>query len=185
MIKNVFLFFRYQVLAGVIEQRLLEPLLHKHKLMLSAISFAVRTGNTFLGSLLWEFITLIWHNPFAKNCSSSLNDSPFSTLPWQVGGLCSMARTTIMLGSKRAAAISYFIVKFGLVLVHYKAIHKLGKLTPVWFPLFLGLFGYLYTHRKTVQAELTVCILYSFSPYIPTFFFFNFFYFSHFLRIPL
>ncbi|XP_059431128.1 protein RETICULATA-RELATED 4, chloroplastic-like [Corylus avellana] len=44
---------RYQVLAGVIEQRLLEPLLHKHKLMLGAISFAVRTGNTFLGSLLW------------------------------------------------------------------------------------------------------------------------------------
>ncbi|KAB1227628.1 hypothetical protein CJ030_MR1G010521 [Morella rubra] len=44
---------RYQVLAGVIEQRFLEPLLHKHKLMLSAICFAVRTGNTFLGSLLW------------------------------------------------------------------------------------------------------------------------------------
>ncbi|KAK4763023.1 hypothetical protein SAY86_008791 [Trapa natans] len=44
---------RYQVLAGVIEQRILEPLLHKHKLMLSAICFAVRTGNTFLGSLLW------------------------------------------------------------------------------------------------------------------------------------
>ncbi|KAE8710596.1 putative poly(p)/ATP NAD kinase [Hibiscus syriacus] len=44
---------RYQVLAGVIEQRMLEPLLHKHKLMLSAICFAVRTGNTYLGSLLW------------------------------------------------------------------------------------------------------------------------------------
>ncbi|KAL6563904.1 Protein RETICULATA-RELATED 4, chloroplastic [Orobanche hederae] len=44
---------RYQVLAGVIEQRLLEPLLHQHKLFLSAICFAVRTGNTFLGSLLW------------------------------------------------------------------------------------------------------------------------------------
>ncbi|KAL5538567.1 hypothetical protein UlMin_043683 [Ulmus minor] len=44
---------RYQVLAGVIEQRLLEPLLHKHKLILSALCFAVRTGNTFLGSLLW------------------------------------------------------------------------------------------------------------------------------------
>ncbi|KAK2993811.1 hypothetical protein RJ640_027689 [Escallonia rubra] len=44
---------RYQVLAGVIEQRLLEPLLHKHKLILSAICFAVRTGNTFVGSLLW------------------------------------------------------------------------------------------------------------------------------------
>ncbi|KAL6853915.1 hypothetical protein ACP4OV_019944 [Aristida adscensionis] len=44
---------RYQVLAGVIEQRMLEPLLHKHKILLSAMCFAVRTGNTFLGSLLW------------------------------------------------------------------------------------------------------------------------------------
>ncbi|XP_022934115.1 protein RETICULATA-RELATED 4, chloroplastic-like [Cucurbita moschata] len=44
---------RYQILAGVIEQRMLEPLLHKHKLALSAICFAVRTGNTFLGSLMW------------------------------------------------------------------------------------------------------------------------------------
>ncbi|KAL6966529.1 Protein RETICULATA-RELATED 4, chloroplastic [Sarracenia purpurea var. burkii] len=44
---------RYQVLAGVIEQRILEPLLHQHKLLLSALCFAVRTGNTFLGSLLW------------------------------------------------------------------------------------------------------------------------------------
>ncbi|KAJ6385214.1 hypothetical protein OIU77_028410 [Salix suchowensis] len=44
---------RYQILAGVIEQRILEPMLHQHKIMLSALSFAVRTGNTFLGSLLW------------------------------------------------------------------------------------------------------------------------------------
>ncbi|KGN58569.1 protein RETICULATA-RELATED 4, chloroplastic [Cucumis sativus] len=44
---------RYQIIAGVIEQRILEPLLHKHKLALSAICFAVRTGNTFLGSLMW------------------------------------------------------------------------------------------------------------------------------------
>lgn len=44
---------RYQILAGVIEQRILEPLLHNQKLMLSALCFAVRTGNTFLGSLLW------------------------------------------------------------------------------------------------------------------------------------
>ena len=49
---------RYQVLAGVIEQRMLEPLLHQRKLILSAASFAVRTGNTFLGSLLWVFCTL-------------------------------------------------------------------------------------------------------------------------------
>ncbi|KAG2244792.1 hypothetical protein Bca52824_093358 [Brassica carinata] len=44
---------RYQVLAGAIEQRFLEPMLHQHKLALSAVCFAVRTGNTFLGSLLW------------------------------------------------------------------------------------------------------------------------------------
>ncbi|XP_057977521.1 protein RETICULATA-RELATED 4, chloroplastic-like [Malania oleifera] len=44
---------RYQVLAGIIEQRVLEPLLHQHKIVLSAICFAVRTGNTFLGSLMW------------------------------------------------------------------------------------------------------------------------------------
>ena len=44
---------RYQILVGVIEQRMLEPLLHHHKLVLSALCFAVRTGNTFLGSLLW------------------------------------------------------------------------------------------------------------------------------------
>ncbi|PON59081.1 Protein RETICULATA-related [Parasponia andersonii] len=44
---------RYQILAGVVEQRLLEPLLHQHKLLLSAMCFAVRTGNTFLGSVLW------------------------------------------------------------------------------------------------------------------------------------
>ncbi|MED6135405.1 Protein RETICULATA-RELATED 4, chloroplastic [Stylosanthes scabra] len=44
---------RYQVLAGIIEQRILEPMLHQHKLILSALCFAVRTGNTYLGSLLW------------------------------------------------------------------------------------------------------------------------------------
>ncbi|XP_078178881.1 protein RETICULATA-RELATED 4, chloroplastic-like [Carex rostrata] len=44
---------RYQILAGVIEQRMLEPLLHNNKALLSAMCFAVRTGNTFLGSLLW------------------------------------------------------------------------------------------------------------------------------------
>ncbi|XP_031494020.1 protein RETICULATA-RELATED 4, chloroplastic-like [Nymphaea colorata] len=44
---------RYQILAGVIEQRILEPLLHEQKLILSALCFAVRTGNTFLGSLMW------------------------------------------------------------------------------------------------------------------------------------
>lgn len=44
---------RYQIVAGIVEQRILEPMLHNNKLMLSALCFAVRTGNTFLGSLLW------------------------------------------------------------------------------------------------------------------------------------
>ncbi|KAJ0959846.1 hypothetical protein J5N97_000446 [Dioscorea zingiberensis] len=44
---------RYQILAGVIEQRILEPMLHSQKLLLSASCFVVRTGNTFLGSLMW------------------------------------------------------------------------------------------------------------------------------------
>eukprot|EP00262_Sarcandra_glabra_P013371 TRINITY_DN368_c0_g1_i1.p1 TRINITY_DN368_c0_g1~~TRINITY_DN368_c0_g1_i1.p1 ORF type:complete len:383 (+),score=43.77 TRINITY_DN368_c0_g1_i1:76-1224(+) len=44
---------RYQILAGVVEQRILEPLLHQQKIILSAMCFAVRTGNTFLGSLMW------------------------------------------------------------------------------------------------------------------------------------
>ncbi|XP_048499734.2 protein RETICULATA-RELATED 4, chloroplastic-like [Beta vulgaris subsp. vulgaris] len=44
---------RYQIVAGIIEQRLLEPMFHKQKLLLSAFCFAVRTGNTFVGSLLW------------------------------------------------------------------------------------------------------------------------------------
>lgn len=44
---------RYQIIAGVIEQRMLEPWLHNRKLALAAFCFAVRTGNTFLGSLLW------------------------------------------------------------------------------------------------------------------------------------
>lgn len=44
---------RYQILAGVIEQRVLEPMLHQQKVILGAICFVVRTGNTFLGSLMW------------------------------------------------------------------------------------------------------------------------------------
>lgn len=44
---------RYQILAGVIEQRILEPLFHEHKFILGTMCFAIRTGNTFLGSLMW------------------------------------------------------------------------------------------------------------------------------------
>ncbi|CAI5458629.1 unnamed protein product [Closterium sp. Yama58-4] len=44
---------RYQILAGVIEQRMLDPLLRNHKIVLSGASFCIRTLNTYLGSLLW------------------------------------------------------------------------------------------------------------------------------------
>ncbi|RDX93882.1 Protein RETICULATA-RELATED 4, chloroplastic, partial [Mucuna pruriens] len=44
---------RYQVLAGIIEQRILEPLLHRNKLILTAAYFTIRTANTYWGSLLW------------------------------------------------------------------------------------------------------------------------------------
>ncbi|KAL5078109.1 hypothetical protein RYX36_017093 [Vicia faba] len=44
---------RYQVLAGIIEQRILEPLLRRNKLMLTAAYFTVRNANTYWGSLLW------------------------------------------------------------------------------------------------------------------------------------
>lgn len=57
MIPSIYCYYitnRYQVLAGIVEQRFLEPILHKHKLALSAICFAVRTGNTYLGSLMWD-----------------------------------------------------------------------------------------------------------------------------------
>jgi hypothetical protein len=51
---------RYQLLAGVLEQRMIEPMLHRWPLASSAASFVVRTGNTFLGSLLWvDFLRLL------------------------------------------------------------------------------------------------------------------------------
>ncbi|KAF8642123.1 hypothetical protein HU200_067382 [Digitaria exilis] len=51
---------RYQIVAGVLEQRMLEPLLHNHKVLLSAVCTVIRTGNTFLGALLWiDFARLV------------------------------------------------------------------------------------------------------------------------------
>ena len=51
---------RYQLLAGVIEQRMIEPLLHPYPFASAAASFVVRTGNTFVGSLLWvDFVRLL------------------------------------------------------------------------------------------------------------------------------
>lgn len=82
--------YRYQVLAGVIEQRMLEPLLHHHKLVLSAACFAVRTGNTFLGSLLWVFCTLR-----RLTLLSVLISSPTYYACLQVDRLCQVGRCTI------------------------------------------------------------------------------------------
>ncbi|KAF2293686.1 hypothetical protein GH714_004175 [Hevea brasiliensis] len=65
---------RYQILAGVIEQRILEPLLHQHKVILSAICFAVRTGNTFLGSLMWvDYARWVGWNPKESGVKRRLN----------------------------------------------------------------------------------------------------------------
>ena len=50
---------RYQLLAGVVEQRMIEPLLHGFPLASTAASFVVRTANTFVGSALWIDFTRI------------------------------------------------------------------------------------------------------------------------------
>ena len=68
---------------------MLEPLLHRHKLALGAMCFAVRTGNTFLGSLLWVICTL-------RRLSCCLQWSVhllYCSL--QVGRLCQVDRHTI------------------------------------------------------------------------------------------
>eukprot|EP00884_Botryococcus_braunii_P016583 jgi/Botrbrau1/3608/Bobra.0204s0005.1 len=51
---------RYQILAGVIEERGIEVAFKKYPLICNALSFVVRTGNTFLGSLMWvDYIRLL------------------------------------------------------------------------------------------------------------------------------
>ena len=42
-----------QVIAGVIEERGIEALLHNYPRLCNILSFVVRTGNTYLGSLMW------------------------------------------------------------------------------------------------------------------------------------
>lgn len=50
---------RYQILAGVLEERIVETVLSGKPGLTTAISFILRTGNTFLGSLLWvDFVRL-------------------------------------------------------------------------------------------------------------------------------
>jgi len=44
---------RYQILAGIVEERGIEVLFRNQRQAISVLSFLVRTGNTFLGSLLW------------------------------------------------------------------------------------------------------------------------------------
>lgn len=51
---------RYQILAGIVEERGIETLFRNNPALCTALSFAVRTGNTFLGSLLWvDFLSLL------------------------------------------------------------------------------------------------------------------------------
>lgn len=51
---------RYQVLAGVVEERGIETIFKGNYKLCAALSFLVRTGNTFLGSLLWvDFVRLL------------------------------------------------------------------------------------------------------------------------------
>lgn len=51
---------RYQVLAGVVEERGIEAVFHSNPAACAALSFVVRTGNTFLGSLWWvDYINLL------------------------------------------------------------------------------------------------------------------------------
>jgi len=51
--------FRYQLLAGVVEERFVDRVFRNQALVASTLSFILRTGNTFLGSLLWvDFVRL-------------------------------------------------------------------------------------------------------------------------------
>lgn len=44
---------RYQIIAGVIEERGIERVFKDNKQMCNLLSLVVRTANTFVGSLLW------------------------------------------------------------------------------------------------------------------------------------
>ncbi len=51
---------RYQVIAGVIEERGIETIFKGQHQLCHALSFIVRTANTFVGSLLWvDFVRLM------------------------------------------------------------------------------------------------------------------------------
>lgn len=51
---------RYQLLAGIVEERGIEVLFKGNHSLCHLLSFVVRTGNTFVGSLLWvDFVRLL------------------------------------------------------------------------------------------------------------------------------
>jgi hypothetical protein len=51
---------RYQILAGIVEERGIEVLFKSQPAVCAALSFVVRTANTFLGSLLWvDFLNIL------------------------------------------------------------------------------------------------------------------------------
>lgn len=50
---------RYQVLAGIVEERGIEKFLGGSPQVCKILTFIARTGNTYLGSLLWvDFLRL-------------------------------------------------------------------------------------------------------------------------------
>lgn len=58
---------RYQIIAGIIEQRGIETVFAGNHQLCHALSLAVRTGNTFLGSLLWiDFLRITGMQPGNK-----------------------------------------------------------------------------------------------------------------------
>ena len=51
---------RYQIIAGIVEERGIERLFKGNQTICGLLSFAVRTGNTFLGSSMWiDYLRLI------------------------------------------------------------------------------------------------------------------------------
>ncbi|EIE26551.1 hypothetical protein COCSUDRAFT_46136 [Coccomyxa subellipsoidea C-169] len=51
---------RYQVIAGIVEERGIEAVFASNPALCSALSFIVRTSNTFLGSLMWvDYLRLL------------------------------------------------------------------------------------------------------------------------------
>lgn len=51
---------RYQIIAGIIEERGIETIFKGQHQLCHILSFIVRTANTFVGSLLWvDFVRLL------------------------------------------------------------------------------------------------------------------------------